>query len=237
MTFKFGFRHLFYQAIASVALLGGLVSGSAAAPVWQETNLLQSALDNNYTYSSDATSKTGVVSFSNQVATNNDSASRHMGMYLAWAWSYDGSGAATSLLWDNASNRFVGGGVSLEVVGANGHVLLSDVVDDTWIGVGWNPGFGENPIATVGSWDVPLFDFGTIAAGASVSYDIELRFTFADDAAFADWDRRGSIYLGGQGVQAVPEPSSLAFVGIALVGVAACRRRQRKSPTAARPLH
>ena len=215
---------------ATAALwLSGFAASSFAAPVWQESTLLDSTLDNSYTYTSDSSTRTATVAFTNQVATNLDGgAAHHFGMYLGWAWSYDSSGAATSLLWDNNAGAFTGGGVSLKITDATGTLRLSDVVGDTWIGVPWGPGWGETPIATVGNWEVPLFDFGVIAAGGSVNYDITLQFSFADQTAFDDWDQGGSFYLGGMGVAVVPEPTGwvLAAAGL-LVATLASRARRR----------
>jgi len=214
--------------VAAVAAASCLPLASNATIVWQQNDALQSTLDNNYNYSSDASTRTGVVSFTNQTATNSGASAGHFGMYLGWAWSYDSAGNETPLLWDNSSEAFVGGPVSLAVsrpgFGAQS-LHLGDVVGDTWIGNPW-PSADPDPIATDASWDVPFFDFGNIAAGGSVNYDITLTFTFADDASFADWNRGGDFYIGGQGVLAVPEPGSFALAGLALLALGLNRQRR-----------
>lgn len=208
--------------------LFSLATAAFAAPVWQQSSLLDSTLDNNYGYASDAVARTATVSFTSQVATNTDSsAAHHFGMYLGWAWSYDGQGAATSLPWDNGSSSFSGGDVTMKIVGASGSLLLADVVGDTWIGVAWGPGWGESPIATDGSWNAPLFDFGVIPAGGNALYDLTLEFSFANQAAFDDWNAAGSFYLGGMGVQVVPEPEALALAAAGLLVAAFASRRRR----------
>ena len=167
-------------------LLAGLAAAAGAAPAWIESNALVSTLDNNWTYASNAATRTATVSYHDQVATNAGVTNAHLGMYLGWAWSYESSGAATSLPWSNADQAFVGGGVKLSIGGATGNLKLADVGNDSWIGNPWTPG-------------------GT-AAG------------IATQAAFDDWDRGGSFYLGGQGVATpLPEPASLALVLLALL--------------------
>ncbi|KQV52894.1 hypothetical protein ASC95_08865 [Pelomonas sp. Root1217] len=199
-------------------LLAGLAAAAGAAPAWIESNALVSTLDNNWTYASNAATRTATVSYHDQVATNAGVTNAHLGMYLGWAWSYESSGAATSLPWSNADQAFVGGGVKLSIGGATGNLKLADVGNDSWIGNPWTPGGTAAGIATQADWIVPLFDFGQIAAGASVLYDITLNFSFDTQAAFDDWDRGGSFYLGGQGVATpLPEPASLALVLLALL--------------------
>ncbi|MEO6280350.1 hypothetical protein [Roseateles sp.] len=212
-------------------LLAGLAATAGAAPVWVESNALQSALDNNWTYASDAVARTGTVSFHDQGATNAGATDAHLGMYLGWAWSYDASGAATSLLWSNADQAFGGGGVKLGITGHTGSIQLGDVGNDSWIGNPWTPGAPAIGIATQADWVVPLFDFGTIAAGATVLYDITLTFSFDTQAAFDDWNRGGNFYLGGQGVAApLPEPASLALVMLALLAWRATGSSVKPSP-------
>lgn len=196
-------------------LLAGLTAAASAAPTWVESSSLASWLDNNWTYASDATTRTATVSYHDQVATNTSGAAAHLGMYVGWVWSYDSTGAATSLLWSNADNAFVGGGIKLAIGGATGSVKLGDVLNDTWIGTPWTPGAPAAGIATQADWVVPLFDFGDIAAGASVLYDISMTLTFDTQAAFDDWNRAGSFYVSSQAVQ-LPEPGGLSLVALAL---------------------
>ncbi|WP_457419863.1 PEP-CTERM sorting domain-containing protein [Roseateles sp. P5_E7] len=197
-------------------LMASLAATASAAPAWVESNALQSWLDNNWTYASDAVARTATVSFHDQVATNTSASAGHLGMYLGWAWSYDGSGAATSLPWSNADQAFTGGGVKMSITGATGSVKLADILNDSWIGQPWTPGAPAIGIATAADWVVPLFDFGQMAAGASVLYDVTVNFSFATQAAFDDWNRAGNFYLGAQGVS-LPEPASLALVMLALM--------------------
>ena len=197
-------------------LMASLAATASAAPAWVESNALQSWFDNNWTYASDAVARTASVSYHDQVATNTSASAGRLGMYLGWAWSYDGSGAATSLPWSNADQAFVGGGVKMTITGATGTVQLADILNDSWIGQPWTPGAPAVGIATAADWVVPLFDFGQMAAGASVLYDITINFSFATQAVFDDWNRAGSFYLGAQAVS-LPEPASLALVLLALM--------------------
>lgn len=210
-----------------IILMAASVAASAS-PVWMEDNDLQSELDDNLTYWSDATTRTGVVSFTNQTATNNGATPGHFGMYLGWAWSYDSLDNEIQLPWDNVTQAFTDGTVSLAVTrpsfGAQS-LLLADVVGDTWIGIPWPVSY-PGAITTHADWNVPFFDFGDIDSGASLSYDITLTFTFANEAAFKDWDSGGSFYLGGQGVRAVPEPGSFALIGLGLLGLSIAARRR-----------
>lgn len=200
----------------------------SSAQTWQQTDNLQSWLQGAWTYTSNGT--TGVVTYANQTATNIGPTAEHMGMYFGWNWLYNSAGTSTPLPWSNANQAFQGGSASLTVkrIGyANQSLLLSSVVNDTWIGVPWAPG-SETGIATQGSWVVPFFDFGVIGAGQSVNYDIEITVAFTDANEFADWNRGGSFYVGAQGVQSVvPEPSTFALLGTGLVAMVWIRRRKR----------
>lgn len=208
-------------------LLAGLAAAASAAPGWVESNSLFSWLDDNWTYTSDAATRTATVTYHDQTATNTGATAAHLGMYVGWVWSYDGSGAATSLLWSNADQAFVGGGIKLVIGGASGSVRLGDVINDSWIGVPWTPGAPAAAIATEADWVVPLFDFGELAGGASVLYEMSMTLTFDSQAAFDDWNRAGSFYVSSQAVQ-LPEPDDLALALLALVAAGlALRRRGR----------
>lgn len=216
------------SGFAALLLALALPLGAAASPLLQESNDLQSWLSGTPAYSSDAGTLTAVVSYGNQSASNVGATPGHLGMYLAWAWSYDAAGIDTPLLWSNALGAFVGNGITMRVTRSGNPVptrVLGSILGDTWIGVPWAPG-GETPIASQATWEVPFFDFGLLQPGGSTSYDIELHFSFADAAAFADWDAGGSFYLGGQGVRALPEPGVPALLALALVALAAGRRRR-----------
>lgn len=224
---------LLARTLAVLAMALAMASAQAAL-VWKQTDKLQADLDSNWTYTSDASTRTAVVIHGAQVATNHDTQAQHMGFYVAWNWMYDGAGNEVALSWDNTSqvyfgNMPLGGSVQMtvEMVGSPGFLRLGDVVGDTWIGVPWPVGY-PNPITTDADWVVPFFDLGQIAAGASVTYDMKITLAFDDQTAFDDWDSTGSYYIGGQGVQAVPEPGNVALAGLALLALAAAQRRRRE---------
>lgn len=233
---------------SALALASLLPLGAAAAPVWQQYDNVSSWLDNNWTYSSDAGTRTGTVSFTNQSASNTGATTERLGIYIGWAWSYvpgtaPGSWIDTPLPWDNATQAFTNGSVSMSVSylsASAGLLTLGDVVGDTWIGNPWAPA-GEIPIATQAGWSVPFIDLGVLAPGASTSYDVTITLRFADDASFNVWNQSGSFYIGGQGVRDIPEPSVLWLVALALLSAAAVRtgRTGRAGPlswrVAARP--
>jgi hypothetical protein len=217
-----------------VVVLGATAPATFAAPfVWQQTDNLQSVLGDPSAYSS--SSPTATVTYENQTATNTGATTEHMGMYIGWVWSYDSVEASTPLPWSNASNAFVGGAVASFTVSRLGFadqtLALNTIVGDTWIGNPWATTVweGDTPIATQSDWVVPFFDFGILASGASVSYDLSFTLTFTDEAAFKDWDKGGSFYVSAQGVQTVPEAgSSLALLLGSLTGLAVVCQRFRK---------
>jgi len=220
---------------ACLALSSGLMTTASAATTWSQNDSLASTLNyDGFAYTSDLASRTATTSFFNQVITNNGASVDHAGMYFAWMWSYDSQGAETPLAWDNASQSFKGGGITMTVSrldGSTGSVRIGDVAGDTWIGTPWHPAsYPGTGIASNADWVVPLFDFGSLAAGASASYDFKVTMVFDTPAAFEDWNRAGDFYLGAQGVSAqdevtVPEPASLALVAVALAGLGIARRR------------
>lgn len=217
----------FFAPLLALAIVCSPVVAAAQHGVWEEIYDLASTLTGPFAYS--AVGTTSTLTYLNQTANNTGPTARRMGMYFGWAWTYNSAGVNNPLLWNNASQKFEGGGVKLSVSRpsfANQYFHLGDVDNDTWVGNPWAPA-GETPIATQAAWDAPIFDFGVINAGSFVNYDIKLVFEFNDPAAFADWERGGAFYVGAQGVQSVvPEPSTFALVGLALSAVAFVRRRR-----------
>ena len=220
---------------ACLAIGSGFLTTASAATTWSQNDNLASTLSfDGSSYTSDLASRTATTSFFSQVITNNGASVDHAGMYFAWMWSYNSQGAETPLSWDNATQSFKGGGVTMMVArlgGSTDSVRIGDVAGDTWAGVPWHPTGTATSIASDADWVVPLFDFGPLAAGAQASYDFKVTMVFDTDAAFEDWNRAGNFYLGAQGVSAqdegtVPEPASLALVAAALAGLGIARRRR-----------
>lgn len=196
--------------------LGTLAPCAQASPSWQQTDSLSSTLDDSGVYTT-PTATTGVITFANQIATNTGSTARHMGMYFGWNWITDYAGGASALPWSNATGAFVGGPVSLTIArtGFAAQTLrIGDVLDDTWVGVPWTPGFGLPAIASAADWVVPFFDFGELLPGQSVSYGMSLSYEFASPADLAQFQY---FYTYAQGVQAVPEPVTFLLLGLALL--------------------
>lgn len=215
-------------AAVLAAGLGGALPGAQAAPVWQETNNLSSVLDDTGVYTT-PTATTGVITFANQIATNTGSTARHMGMYFGWNWITDHAGVSNALPWSNAKGAFEGGPVSLTIArsGFAAQTLrIGDVLDDTWVGVPWTPGFGLPAMASVADWVVPFFDFGDLLPGESVSYGMSLSYEFATPADLAQFQY---FYTYAQGVQAVPEPATFMLLGLALLLLGVTRSRRPRA--------
>lgn len=215
---------------ATAALLTGLAGTAQAEPVWQESAVLSSTLTGDPVYVVNGT--TATVTYNGQSATNNGSTAEQFGMYFAWMWIFDGDGQDTQLLWDNATQRFVGQNVSLAVQRpghADQYLRIGDIVNESWAGVPWSPGYGT-PIASDADWVVPFFDFGVIGAGEEVNFDLEFVFTFSDEAALSNFV---NFYAGAQGVQApvataIPEPDMLTLAGVALLAAMLGGRVRRR---------
>ena len=200
--------------------MAGLAAAASAAPAWVESNALASTLDNSWTYAADSVAHTATVSFHDQQATNTSASAAHLGFLsglgLELRRQRRGHLAAVEQrrcrlrgrwreAWHHRRDR-------QHQARRRGQRHLDRQPLDAR-----RPAAG---IATEADWIVPLFDFGTLAAGATALYDITLHFSFDTQAAFDDWDRGGSFYLGGQGLAApLPEPGSLALVLLALVGL------------------
>jgi hypothetical protein len=214
--------------LLAAAALAATVSSAQAA--WVQNDELLGALDNNYT--TQRAGNLASVTFTDQQAVNAGSHDGHFGWYFGWSWvrpSDAGSSTYQPLLWDNATQRFTNGSVSLEVQYL-GHapqfLRLSDVQADTWVGVPWTFDPAVTAIATQGDWEVPLFDLGFIAAGQSALYDIRFNFTFAGgDAEAQAFLDRGGFGSYAQGVE-MPEPLSLGLVALALGLVAVTTPRR-----------
>jgi hypothetical protein len=214
----------------SCAVLLGAVAPAAEAAPWAQDDALQSALTGPWAF--DIQGQVVQVDFANQTAHNTGAVDRHMGMYFAWSWLRPAdAGPYQSMAWDNAVQAFVNPVATLQVV-HTGHAAqtlrIGDVLGDTWAGVPWAPDATYPAIAADADWVVPLFDFGVIGAGQSVTYDIRFSFTFGDAAAALAFTEQGGFASYAQGVARLPEPGSLALAALALVagGAAAQRRRQ-----------
>ena len=225
--FRSPFRASAHRAArwASVMLLA--VASAAQAAAWRQTDDLQGTLGSSYT--AQVVGSTAQLTFSNQTVTNVGSSAEHLGMYFAWSWARPtANGGYEALPWDNATQSFRNADVSLQVqhLGHAAQFLrLGDVVGDTWNGVPWSPDPGVPAIASSADWVAPLFDFGPIGAGQSVSYDLRFDFTFASGAAAQRFLDFGGFYSYSQGVVQVPEPAALALVAMALGLLVTVRRR------------
>jgi hypothetical protein len=213
--------------LLAAAALAATVSAAQAA--WVQNDNLQGVLDNHYTMQ--RTGSVASLTFTDQQAVNTGGHDGHFGWYFGWSWvrpSDAGSSTYQPLLWDNTTQRFTNGSVSLEVqyVGHAAQFLrLSDVQADTWVGVPWTFDPAVAAIATQGDWEVPLFDLGIIGAGQSLAYDIRFNFTFAGDAEAQTFLDRGGFGSYAQGVE-MPEPLSLGLVALALGLVAVTTPRR-----------
>lgn len=197
--------------LAAGLALATAIGGTQAAAVWQQNDDLHSILGGAYTYSTNG--NTAVVTYLNQTATNTGPSARHMGMYFGWSWLGTTAGQQIALPWSNADGAFEAAPVALTIErpGFAAQTLkIGDVQGDTWIGVPWAPG-AEPKIATAADWVVPMFDFGWIDAGASMSYDIQFSFAFASADDLAHFD---SFQSYAQGISTVPEPTTLWLLGL-----------------------
>nr|WP_316640063.1 PEP-CTERM sorting domain-containing protein [uncultured Roseateles sp.] len=230
-------RYFSLTLVAFCAALATMLASPAAqaGPVWAQYDLLAGDLDNNYVGQASGTKAT--VSFSSQSVTNMGSEARHLGMYFGWSWVRpEANGAYQSMPWSNAGQAFTTGSLSLTVARTDAATLMlrpGDVQGDTWVGNPWTPDpLKYTAIATAADWELPLFDFGVMGAGQTAFYNVSFTFDgFADTASAQRFLDTGGFASYAQGVATVPEPGSVALVGLALGLMALARPgRSRRQP-------